>query len=100
MFVCTVLSFSSWVAGFLDFVHRPEFYTTVWKQDLFPSLLQWLGLALSKGPNRVDVSLPLPDDRNKSCFQNVVLLVFKIPDDGQSPETQWLWALYAIVRAL
>jgi hypothetical protein len=44
-----------------------------------------LRVALSKGPNRVGVSLPLPEDENirfpKSCF-----LVFRIPDDGKNPE--------------
>jgi hypothetical protein len=29
------------------------------------------------------------------CF-----VVFRIPDDGQSPETQWFWVLYTILRAL
>jgi hypothetical protein len=31
---------------------------------------------------------PPPEDRNRSSFQNVVLFVFRIFDDGQSPETQ------------
>jgi hypothetical protein len=43
--------------------------------------VQWLTLAFSKGPNRMGVSLPLPDER--LCFT-----VFTVPDDGQSPETQ------------
>jgi hypothetical protein len=34
-------------------------------------VVQWLRLALSKGPNRVGVS-PSPDDRNWSSFPNVV----------------------------
>jgi hypothetical protein len=34
--------------------------------------VQWLRLALSKSPNRVVVSLPLPEDRNRSSSKNVV----------------------------
>jgi hypothetical protein len=45
-------------------------------------------LALSKGPKRVGVSLSLPEDGNRSNFQNVCFLVFVIPDNGQSPKTQ------------
>jgi hypothetical protein len=33
---------------------------------------QWLWLDLSKGPNRVGVSLPSPEDGNRSSFWNVV----------------------------
>jgi hypothetical protein len=50
------------IKGFLDFVHRPDSKeledknTTFRKLDLFPSSGEWLRLALSKGPNRVDVS--------------------------------------------
>jgi hypothetical protein len=33
----------------------------------------WLRLAFSKGPNRVGVFLPSPEDENISNFQNVVL---------------------------
>jgi hypothetical protein len=29
-------------------------------------------LILSKGPNRVGVSLPSPEDRNRSSFRNIV----------------------------
>jgi hypothetical protein len=32
----------------------------------------WLRLALSKGPNRVGVSFPSPEDGNRSSFRNVV----------------------------
>jgi hypothetical protein len=46
-------------------------------------LVQWLRLALSKGPNRVGVFFPpplLPEDGNRSSFRNVVFL--QTPDDG------------------
>jgi hypothetical protein len=43
-----------------------------------------LRLALSNGPNRVGVSPPSLEDRNRSSFRNVVF--FRIPDDGQSPK--------------
>jgi hypothetical protein len=33
---------------------------------------QWLRLALTKGRNRIGVSLPLPEDGNRSSFRNVV----------------------------
>jgi hypothetical protein len=35
-------------------------------------LVQWLMSVLSKGPNRVGVSLPSPEGRNRSSFRNVV----------------------------
>jgi hypothetical protein len=34
--------------------------------------VQWFRLALSKGPNRVGVSLPSPEDGNRSSLRNVV----------------------------
>jgi hypothetical protein len=34
-------------------------------------LVQWLKLALSKGPNRVGVFLPTPEDGNRSTLRNV-----------------------------
>jgi hypothetical protein len=39
---------------------------------VFTGPLQWLKLALSKGPSRVGTSLPSPEDRNISSFRNVV----------------------------
>jgi hypothetical protein len=45
-------------------------------------------LSHSKGLNRVGVSLTTPEDGNRSSFQNVVFSMFRIPNDGQSPETQ------------
>jgi hypothetical protein len=40
--------------------------------------------SLSKGPNRVDVSRPPPPHIQ---FSKLCVLVFRIPDDQQSPET-------------
>jgi hypothetical protein len=50
--------------------------------------LQWLMLALSKGPNRVGVSFHSPNDGNISSISDAVFLVFRIPDTEQSPELQ------------
>jgi hypothetical protein len=65
--------------------------TTFRKLDLFPSSgkggktptqlsplerVQWLILALSKGPNWVGVFPPLPEDGNRSSFRNVVSSIF------------------------
>jgi hypothetical protein len=99
-------------AGFLDFVHRAEFSINEsvsvfrWDSDTYSvgSLrkCQSLTLALSKGLHRVGVAL-LPEHRNRSSFRNVVFfLVYtsRIPDDGQSAETQCFWVLYTVVRAL
>jgi hypothetical protein len=47
-----------------------------------------LRLALSAGPNRVDVTHPSLEDGNRASFRNVFLVLFGIPDYGQSPETQ------------
>jgi hypothetical protein len=47
---------------------------------------QWLGSALSKGPNWVGVS-PLPENGNRSDFRHV-FIAFRIPDGGRSPKTK------------
>jgi hypothetical protein len=54
----------------MDIDHRPE-------------------LALSKGPNKVGVFLP-PHLRTETYPVSKMLyfIVFRIPDDGQNPETQ------------
>jgi hypothetical protein len=46
------------------------------------SKFQWLRLCLSKGPNRVSL---LPHLKTET---DPVFLLFRIPDDEQSPETQ------------
>jgi hypothetical protein len=40
-----------------------------YSESLFEEV-QWLRLALSKGPNRVGVSFPSPEDGNRSRFRN------------------------------
>jgi hypothetical protein len=50
-------------------------------------VVQWLWLTLSKGSNRVGVSPSSPEDGNRSSFRNVYSLLFRILDDGRSPET-------------
>jgi hypothetical protein len=54
-------------------------------------VVQWLRLALPKGPNWVGVFSPLhlrPEDRNRSSFQNVMFLFSRIPDNGKRPKSQ------------
>jgi hypothetical protein len=51
------------------------------------------------GTNRVRVPFPSPEDVNRP-FPKRCFLVFKIPDDGQSPETQYFRELYTTVRIL
>jgi hypothetical protein len=46
-------------------------------------------LALSKGPNRV----PLPHDGTDPVSEALCSVVFRIPDDGQSPKTLSFWAV-------
>jgi hypothetical protein len=54
------------------------------------SEVQLLKLALSKGPNRIGVfSSQLRTERDP-VSETSYFLVFRIPDDGQGPETQWL----------
>jgi cytochrome b561 len=48
-------------------------------------LIQWLRLALSKGPNKVGFSLPLTWRRKQIQFPKCSLKFFRIPEDGQSP---------------
>jgi hypothetical protein len=46
-------------------------------------------LALSEGPNKVDVSLPsLEDGKHIQFSETLCFIIFRIPDDGQGPETQ------------
>jgi hypothetical protein len=78
------------ITGFMDFVHSPEFWmlenTTFRKLDTFPSSGEgeediysvgplkknhWLRLVLYKGPERVDVSLPSPEEEKRCSFRDV-----------------------------
>jgi hypothetical protein len=45
---------------------------STWCQLFVQWVVQWLRLALSKGPNRVGVSLPSPKEGNTFSFQNIV----------------------------
>jgi hypothetical protein len=77
--------------------------TALRKLDLFPSsgertsVVHWLRLALSNGPNRVGVYNLKPEDGNRSTFRNVVF--FRIPNDGQSPKTQSPWVLNILFQS-
>jgi hypothetical protein len=53
--------------------------TSLWRsstilgiQNYWVSGWLWMRLALSKGPNKVGVSLPSPEARNRSSFWNSV----------------------------
>jgi hypothetical protein len=82
------------ITEFLEFVHRPEFwiirkhnvsetgYVSVftWEEGIIysvGSLRKSLGpvteVTICKGPNRIGVSLPSPEDRNRYCSRNIVL---------------------------
>jgi hypothetical protein len=50
--------------------------------------VQWLRLALSNGPNRVGVSPSHLRTETNPVPETLCFLVFRIPDDGQSPRTQ------------
>jgi hypothetical protein len=105
------------ITGFLDFVHGSGFWMLgnkmFRKLDLFPTscdgretltvfgplkranLNQWLKssfqrlrLAFSMGPNRISVSFPHLRTETNPVFETLCFLVFRIPDDGHSPETQ------------
>jgi hypothetical protein len=47
----------------------------------------------------VSPSLHLKTKRDP-VSKTLCFLVFRIPDDGQNPETQWFWVLYTVVRTL
>jgi hypothetical protein len=55
-----------------------------------------------KGPNRLGVLPPPPGLRTETypVSETLCSLVFRIPDDGQSPKTQQFRVLYTIVRTL
>jgi hypothetical protein len=54
-------------------------------------IVQWSRLALSKGPNRVDVSLRQPRTETDPISETLCFLALRLPDDGYSPKTQWFW---------
>jgi hypothetical protein len=68
------------------------------EEDTYTLWSQWLRLTLSQGLNIVRVSLPLPEDGNKSSFGNVVFQLLRIPDDGQSPRTKWFWINFSSLK--
>jgi hypothetical protein len=108
------------ITGFLDFVHCPEFWipehAPFRKLDPFlfsgegretPTLVGPLERANLDWANDWswlflrDMStclLPITWGWKHIQFPKLCFLVFRIPDDGQSPETQQLWVLYTIVR--
>jgi hypothetical protein len=63
-------------------------------------VVEWLRLALTKGPPTEYVS-PSPNPRTKTdpVSETLFFLVFRIPDDGRSPETQWISGQSEIVSA-
>jgi hypothetical protein len=64
-------------------------------------VVKWMRLVVCNGPSRVCVPLPSPEEGNISSFRNFVFSsFFRIPDDRQNPETQWLWVLYTVVETL
>jgi hypothetical protein len=62
---------------------------------------QWLRLAVSKGPNKIGASLPLPEDGNISSFQSNVFssyLELKTKDKAHKPcnsEVNFIGTLYS-----
>jgi hypothetical protein len=42
-------------------------------------------LALSKGPHRVGVFLPSPEDETDSISKTMGFIAFRIPNNGKSP---------------
>jgi hypothetical protein len=51
-------------------------------------VVQWLRVALSKGPNWVGVFLPHLRTETDPVSETSCFLFSRIPDDGKSPETQ------------
>jgi hypothetical protein len=106
------------IAKFLDFIHRPEvqklarrvsetgtvsvlrwgrksafrcFYS--WCHIIW--VFQWFRWGLSKGHDRVGVTLPSPENGNRSCFRNVVLSqLFTIAGGRQTANSQYYILLY------
>jgi hypothetical protein len=64
---------------------------------------QWLRLALSNRPKRVDVSLPSPGHWNTSRFRNIVLpsrLEFRSLDKVQKPSDSVCHAIFRTLQVL
>jgi hypothetical protein len=66
------------------------------------TMVQWLRLALSKGPNRIDVSLLSPEDRNRSSIRNIVcfsylefLTMDKVQKLSDSEHEKLVWLFIA-----
>jgi hypothetical protein len=68
--------------------------------SVFTASLQWLMLAVSKLPNRGGVSPSHLRMETDPVSETSCSLVSRIPDEGQSPQTQQFWVLYTIVRTL
>jgi hypothetical protein len=62
------------IAGFLDLFHCLVF------KKLENTKFQKLDLCLYMAHS--------PEDRSRSNFRNIALLIFRIPGSGQGPETQ------------
>jgi hypothetical protein len=102
---CITLTFT----GFVYFVHPPVFQMTRkcnwsaprkcnWSLSFFRWGDQLLKLALSKGPNRVGVSLAPAEDGNRSNFRIVVIssyLKFQTMDKAQK-SNEYMWAEFCM----
>jgi hypothetical protein len=59
--------------------------------NTYYSITGELRLALSKGPNRLGVSLPWPDHETDPVSETTCFLDFAILEDGQNPNPHWFW---------
>jgi hypothetical protein len=66
---------------------RPNLPSLMWLNGCvnLTGVVQWLKLAFSKGPNRVGVS-PHVRTETDPVSETLCFLVYRIPDDGQSPK--------------
>jgi hypothetical protein len=61
-------------------------------------VVHWLRLVLSKGPSRVGFYPSHLRTETDPVSETLCFLAYRIPDDGQSPETQWSWFSTSLVH--
>jgi hypothetical protein len=71
----------------------------IWNHRVSVQFSDWGEFFLRDRREEVTSSLHLRMETDP-VSETLCFLVFRVPDDGQSPHTQWFWVLYTIIRTL